>query len=224
MKKLIILILSILLTSCVSYYYPETALEDGVYYAEDDPSYVLNSGDYSGVVYYPWSSLDYFYMGYWPYHGYGYPFGWAYSPWGYPYAYQAYYSPWYASYHHRPYWPTYRRHARHAGINNVTPDNDNSSVRRYISTAPAGQSAHQGMVIRNNQSRKPGKSRVGPTQPSPSKSVIIAPATSNTAMRPTAAPATGTFSGRSNRSRPVSSPSSQSSSMKSGSSRPRDRD
>ena len=51
MKNLLIMPLLILMAGCVTYYYPETALEDGVYYAEDDPSYVLNSGDYSGVVY-----------------------------------------------------------------------------------------------------------------------------------------------------------------------------
>lgn len=101
-----------LLTGCVTYYYPETALEDGVYYAEDDPSYVLNSGDYSGVVYYPWCSLDYFYMGYWPYPGhgfvYGYPFGLGYSPWDFPNGYYGYHSPRYFSHRYGSYWRPYR--------------------------------------------------------------------------------------------------------------------
>lgn len=110
MKKLIILPLLVLLTGCVSYYSPETALEDGVYYAEDDPAYVFNSSDYSGVVYYPWSSLDYFYMGYGGYYGYSfahiYPYG---SGWGFPYGYDVYYSSWTGPYHHR-----YYRHANRA--------------------------------------------------------------------------------------------------------------
>ena len=89
MKKLLILPLLILLTGCVTYYYPETALEDGVYYAEDDPSYVVYPRGYAGVAYYPWSSLDYFYMGYYTYPGYG----WGYSPWYYPYYYYGYYPP-----------------------------------------------------------------------------------------------------------------------------------
>jgi hypothetical protein len=113
MKKLLILALLSLMTGCVTYYQPETALEDGVYYAGDDPSYVFNSGDYSGVVYYPWSSLDYFYLSYGAYYGYGftygYPYGWAYSPWGYPYVYHGYYSPWSLPMYRYSYWrPHYR--------------------------------------------------------------------------------------------------------------------
>ena len=83
MKKLLILPLCMLLTACVTYYYPQTALKDGIYYAEDDPSYVVNSGG----AYYPWVSLDYFYLAY------------------YPYRYYGYYSPWYISHYHYPYNP-----------------------------------------------------------------------------------------------------------------------
>jgi hypothetical protein len=118
MKRLLILPFLVLLTSCVTYYYPQTALQDGVYYAEDDPSYVVYSNSYAGVAYYPWSSLDYFYMGYYPYprygFGYGYGGGWSfgvsygYSPWYYPYSNYGYYSPWYASYYHYPYYPARR--------------------------------------------------------------------------------------------------------------------
>jgi hypothetical protein len=108
-----------LLAGCVTYYYPETALEDGVYYAGDDPSYVFNSGDYSGVVYYPWSSLDYFYMGYWPYPGhgyvYGYPYGIGYSPWHYPYGYYGYYSERYFSYRYYSYWRPYQGYCAYPG-------------------------------------------------------------------------------------------------------------
>jgi hypothetical protein len=114
MKMLLIMSLLVLLSGCVTYYYPETALEDGVYYAEDDPSYVVYQGGYPGAAYYPWSSLDYFYMGFNPYPRYayfhGFPFGFShgYAPWYYPYGYYGYYSPLYASYYHYPYFPVWR--------------------------------------------------------------------------------------------------------------------
>jgi hypothetical protein len=108
MKKLLILLLLVLLSGCVSYYHPETALVDGVYYAEDDPSYVVYQGGYPGA-YYPWSSLDYFYMGYYPYPGYaihgGYSFGLGYgfaSPY-YPYGYYGP-APRFVSYYNYPYY------------------------------------------------------------------------------------------------------------------------
>jgi len=132
MKKLLTLSLILLLSGCVTYYYPQTALQDGVYYAEDDPSYVIDSGGYVGFSYYPWSSLDYFYLGYHPYtrfgfgygHNYGYGSGWsvgfsyAYSPWYYPSDYYGFYSPWYASHyrHHYPAWRPY--HAYNHGSYN----------------------------------------------------------------------------------------------------------
>ena len=102
MKKLLALLLLVLLAGCVSYYQPESALEDGVYYAEDDPAYNYNPDDYSGVVYYPWSSLDSFYFGYWPYPGYGFGYGYAY---GYP----GYFPPWYFPYYHHPSWTSYHK-------------------------------------------------------------------------------------------------------------------
>lgn len=137
MKKLFVLSLLILLTGCVTYYQPETALEDGVYYAEDDPSYVFNSGDYSGVVYYPWSSLDYLYLGYSNYYGYGftygYPYGWVYSPWGYPYAYYDYYSPWSFPSHRYSHWRPYRgncsQNPHHSGCRNKNDNNDGGHDR-----------------------------------------------------------------------------------------------
>ena len=220
MKKLLILPLLVLLTGCVTYYYPETALEDGVYYAEDDPSYVVDSGGYAGVAYYPWSSLDYFYLGYNPYpawsFGYGYNsgfsvgFSYGYSPWYYPYNNYGYYSPWYASHYYYPHYPAWRpyrgycshhnacgyrnkdsrhrdrndryarngnkdydRHDRSGGNssgnrrnserrNQDSAGSHNTSVRRYVSTAPAGYSNNRGMVIRNNESTKIGKSRIHP--------------------------------------------------------------
>jgi hypothetical protein len=92
MKKLLILPLLLLLTGCVTYYYPETAFEDGVYYAQDDPSYVVSSGAYAGMSHYPWASLDYFYLSY------------------YPYYYPGHYSRWYFSNYYYPYYPVYRRY------------------------------------------------------------------------------------------------------------------
>jgi len=132
MKKLIILPLLVLLTGCVSYYSPETALEDGVYYAEDDPAYVLNSSDYSGVVYYPWSSLDYFYMGYGGYYGYSFAHNYPYGlGWGFPYGYDVYYSSWTGPYHHRYYRHANRAHCPgHAGCRrNNRDDRDDVNDR-----------------------------------------------------------------------------------------------
>ena len=112
--KYLIITAELLLTGCVSYYYPETALEDGVYYAQDDPSYVVYYGSHPGAAYYPWTSFDYFYMGFNPYPRYayfhGFPFGFlhGYSPWHYPYSYYGYYSPLYSSYYHYPYFPVWR--------------------------------------------------------------------------------------------------------------------
>ena len=114
MKKLLILPLLVLLTACVQYYYPETAMEDGVYYAEDDPKYMVFQGGDPGAMYYPWASLDYFYLGYNPYPVYpyytGFPFGYfyGYSPWYYPYTRHGFYSPLYASYYRYPFFPVWR--------------------------------------------------------------------------------------------------------------------
>lgn len=110
MRKLLIFPLLLLLASCVSYYYPKTALEDGIYYAEDDPAYVVNEGVYIGVAYYPWSSLDYFYFGYHPYPIYPYYYGFAagYAPWHYPFGSYGFYSPLYVSHYHYPFYPAWR--------------------------------------------------------------------------------------------------------------------
>lgn len=114
MKKLLILPLLMLLTSCVTYYYPETAYEDGVYYAEDDPSYAVYSDSYAGAAYYPWSSIDFFYTGYYPYSGLGYHsgfsfgFSYSYSPWYYPYYDYGYYYP----SHRNHYWHAYNPYSR----------------------------------------------------------------------------------------------------------------
>ena len=175
MKKLIILPLLVLLTGCVSYYSPETALEDGVYYAEDDPAYVLNSSDYSGVVYYPWSSLDYFYLGYGRYQryafAYGYPYGWGYSPWGYPYGYHGYYSSWAGSYHHRYYRPGNRGNcSRHGGCRRDHNDNrdgvynrivrgDHENRRRRDGSEYKGE--RSGVTHRSAPSSRGSSSRVG---------------------------------------------------------------
>ena len=118
MKKLLILPLLLLMTACVQYYYPETAIEDGVYYAEDDPKYVVFQGGYPGGVYYPWYSLDYFYLGYnpypiYPYHT-GFPFGLMYgygwSPWWVPDRYYSHHS---LVYGYGPYYRGWRSHHGH---------------------------------------------------------------------------------------------------------------
>ena len=245
MKKLLILPLLVLLTGCVTYYYPQTALQDGVYYAEDDPSYVVYSDSYAGVAYYPWSSLDYFYLGYYPYSGFGFNYGYgggfsfgisyAYSPWYYPYSYYGYYSPWYASYYRYPYYPAWRPyhgyyshynrghhkygqrnyngghrgggHDRYAGNDNYNPRNRGaenedrhenpaerrnkgsqfnsysaSRVNRYVSTAPSGYSSDRGMVIRNRETTKIGKSRLEPNKSAPRQVASVAPSNYRTAQ------------------------------------------
>ena len=251
MKKLIIFLLPVLLTACVRYYSPETAFEDGVYYAEDDPSYVLNSGDYSGVVYYPWSSLDYFYLGYWPYPGYGYGFA-------HTYPFGPGYSPWYFSYHNHPYWRPYRGYCLHYGLcrkynhdgghdryarkggnrrrhagdddeeisgrENDVGNDDTSSVSRYVSTTPAGYSGNQGMVIRNRESKKVGQSHLGPVKTGPSKSVSVVPSTSSTSVHSPARSTRSSFSRSGGRSNSVRSQPRNQPSSGSKSSRRKDRD
>jgi len=234
MKKLLVLLLLPLLAGCVSYYYPETAIQDGVYYAEDDPAYVNNSYvdysySYAGAAYYPWWSMDYFYLGYRPrvsygygdygygygyggYGGYGYAGGgfsigisYGYSPWYYPYynyPYYGYYSPWYHPFNNYGYGDHHKRghhrgddrggdHNRYAGNDRIyrrnrggededgnedpsgrrsgsnTGSYATSPVRRYVSTGPAGYTGNQGMVIRNRETAKIGKSRLEPVRKEP---------------------------------------------------------
>jgi len=230
MRKLLILPLLVLLTGCVTYYYPETALEDGVYYAEDDPSYVFNSGDYSGVVYYPWSSLDYFYLGYYQYPRYGFVYG-------YPYGLG--FSPWYYSYHRQPYARSYRGNCRHHGdcrknddenryvrddgedgrnpngvyeegevytLSRGSSSNSIAPVRRYVTTAPNGYSGNQGLVVRSNEATKVGKNRLEPDKSAPTNSVSVSPSTSRAPAYSSAPSTRNNSSGRSSRSPSVSSP------------------
>lgn len=107
MRNLFALPMLVMLTACVSYYQPQYALEDNVYYPENDPSYIYNPDDVNRIVYYPWSSLDYFYFGYspFPYTGYyyDYPYTFAYASWGYPPPFYTWYSPFYFSYYHTSY-------------------------------------------------------------------------------------------------------------------------
>ena len=252
MKKLIILFMFVLLSGCVTYYYPETSFEDGVYYAEDDPSYVLNSGDFSGDVYYPWSSLDYFYMGYRPYPGYGfaygYPFGLAYSPWGYHYGYYGYFSPRYYAYHHHPYRRSYKdnciRRSGCGSYNGDFPDNDHNPYTRDNDNKHRGKdsdvidngsssvhryvstapSGNQGLIIRKRNTTKPGKSRLEPTGRVPAKSVSVTPATSGTASRSADGSTRSSVSGNNTRSVRSPSPVRRHSSTSRGSSRKKDRD
>jgi len=118
-----------LLTACVSYYQPESGLEDGVYYAEADTAYRYNADDfyYARAVVYPWTSIDTFYFGYWPYPSYSYD-NWPYPIYGfnvvYPNepgfaaGYYAFYSPWYwrgYSTFYAPVWRPYRENCQHHG-------------------------------------------------------------------------------------------------------------
>ncbi len=227
-KTLLLLLVSLpLVTGCVSYYYPETAMVDGVYYAQDDPAYsnnaYVNSYSYATSAYYPWWSMDYFYLGYGPRLGYGYGHygyggwaigaSWGYSPW--PSPYYSHYVPWYVPY---PYYPgryaytdhcqsyygcggshgAYRsgNHDRYAGDGRAghrdRGDEDESHdtgqvgrsshrvggsvaapVRRYVSTAPSGYASDQGMVIRNRETAKAGRSRVEPVSRDPLETTAL---------------------------------------------------
>jgi len=263
MKRLLVLSVLVLLTGCVTYYQPETALEDGVYYAEDDPSYVYNSGDYSGVIYYPWSSFDYLYFGYSTYYGYGfiygYPYAWPYSPWGYRYVYYDHFSPWpYPSYRHhnwRPYrgrCSQYRHykdcrdhddgHDRYAGdnrgdqrtvgdgIEDYTQIGDGNAgekspvpVRRYLLTPPGAYTGSQGVIVRNGQITKIGRSSHEPATPVRSKSAV-ARSSASAGSRRSPSSSARSYTGSSNRSSRVSSPTRALRSKSGKSSRKRDRD
>jgi len=152
MKKILILLLLSLLSGCVTYYTPEVVVEDGVYYAQDDPAYINNayvSGSYyyAGAAYYPWWSMDYFYLGYqpygYPYYGYagygayvggGFSIGisYGYSPWYYPY--YSYYSPWYRPHRRYGHHHGRRSHDNYAGDGHgqyAGNDRNNPTDRRY---------------------------------------------------------------------------------------------
>ena len=217
MKNLLFVPLLIFMAGCVTYYYPETALEDGVYYAEDDPSYQFNSADYSGVVYYPWSSLDYFYMGYWPYPNgfYGY-----YSPWYYSHYYGYYWRPnrWYCirggacnrrhpGNHFAVSYPDLHRNPGREDGEEYSPGEDVDMHRnsvspiRYVTTAPPGYSGNQGMVIRSNKGSKIGKNRLEPVKSARSKPVSARSSTTGTVFR---SPTTSSMRSRAPRSPGVS--------------------
>jgi hypothetical protein len=152
MTRWLMLPLLALMTACVSYYQPESALEDGVYYAEDDPDYRLNSDDfyYARAVVYPWSSIDSFYFGYWPYPSYSYGY-WPYPSYGFSVVYPdepgfaagyyAFYSPWYwrgYSTFYAPAWRPYRYDCNHHGYCGER-DNDNRDTGNDRYAADGGQ-------------------------------------------------------------------------------------
>jgi hypothetical protein len=56
-------------------------------------------------------------------------------------------------------------------------------MRRYVSTAPSGYSGNQGMVVRNRETAKSGKSRIEPVKSKPGNTVGISP-TANRAAEP----------------------------------------
>ena len=171
MKKLLILPLLVLLTACVTYYYPQTALKDGVYYAQDDPSYVINSG----AAHYPWYSLDYFYLGY---HAY---------PWYASYYYYPYYPPYY------PYYPAWRPWRGHCSNYNGCYRNYRGTGREYYAGSDYDYSRNHGNErgygdespvyyrsrqaggdVRYRSGAKETQSRTGPVETSgPSKGITI---------------------------------------------------
>jgi hypothetical protein len=166
MNRLFMLPLLALLTACVSYYQPESALEDGVYYAEDDPAYRYNSGDYySGVFIYPWASLDYFYFGYWPYPGYGFNFVYPEEP-GFALGYYTFYSSWYsrgyATYYHPPIWRPYRNDCHHHGRCVENEDDRDDGNDRYAGDGgqnygyPGGE-GEENAFYSNNVKNKMGR-------------------------------------------------------------------
>jgi len=111
-KPLISSLMTVMLTGCVSYYYPmpqstygysETRL--GVPYED---GYSADEYSYYDTAYYPWWSIDYFYLGrhpYRPYHGNSLSIGFSSGyPYYGPYYYPAYYSDWHAPYYYRSPW------------------------------------------------------------------------------------------------------------------------
>jgi len=166
-----------LLTACVSYYQPGSALEDGVYYAEDDPGYRLNSDDfyYARAVVYPWTSIDTFYFGYWPYPSYSYGF-WPYPSYGFSVVYPdepgfaagyyAFYSPWYwrgYSTFYAPVWRPYRENCHHhEGCGKHDNDEPGEGDDRYAenggqNTSLPGSGVEENAFYSNNVKNKMGR-------------------------------------------------------------------
>jgi len=190
MKKLLTLGLTILLSGCVTYYYPETALEDGVYYAEDDPAYVIDSSGYVDASYYPWASMDYFYLDYYPYRRYsyygGFSFGvsYGYSPWYYGPHYYGHYSPWYSwhapYYHYSHYyaWRPYRGHGyghrnKHYKGNNKNRRNNNDY--RYAGSGNNDRGTRRGEYaddVKKPDGNKGSRSYAGGENVAPTKRYV----------------------------------------------------
>ena len=157
MKNLLMLPLLLLLTSCVTYYTPETAMEDGIYYAEDDPAYVVFQDGYPSGRYYPWASLDYFYMGYYPYSFYPYYHRYHF---GLPYAYMYPYGFWghYHGYcaHDRVcggrYYDNHRNNGRNRYAGNETGD---SGDRDAGDAGDVGDVGDEGFTDREQDALEP---------------------------------------------------------------------
>jgi len=183
MNRWLVLPVLALLTACVSYYQPESALEDGVYYPEDDPAYRYNTDDYyySRVVVYPWSSLDSFYFGYWPYSSYAFGY-WPYSGYGFSFVYPdepgfavgyyAFYSPWYSraysTYYYPPAWRPYRNNCHHHGRCGEHGNDGDAGDGRYA--AEGGQNngypgggGEENAFYSNNVRNKMGQAGYPPT-------------------------------------------------------------
>lgn len=221
MNKWLVLPLLALLSACVSYYQPESALQDGVYYPEDDPAYRYNADDYyySRVVVYPWSSLDSFYFGYWPYSGYAIGY-WPYSGYGFSFVYPdepgfaggyyAFYSPWYsrsyATYYYPPVWRPYRYNCHHHGrCGEHGSDERNVGNDRYAGDggqnyAYPGGEGEQNAFYSNNVKNKMGQAGHPPT-----KRYVSKTATGRTAYQGNAVRSKEPAKAARNRARPVES-------------------
>lgn len=142
MRKWLLIPLLVVLTGCVSYYYPYPAEQaNQTYYPAERPARSDYSASYASTRYYPWWSVDYFYLGSgrgysnssysigfsygYPYnysHGWYDPFAWYYDPWGwsvsYPLQLSYWYTPYYSRFHDRYAWRNhywryrYERHHR----------------------------------------------------------------------------------------------------------------
>lgn len=105
MKRVFAIAATLLLSGCVSYYYPQYDADEGVYYAADDGHGSVRVS-YRESAYYPYWSVDHFYFGgYWGSYSssvsIGYHWGYPYRPW---YVYDPYPWPYYGGWAYRPYY------------------------------------------------------------------------------------------------------------------------
>ena len=121
--------------------------------------------------------------------------------------------------------------ASELGVDNTTggqSDDDldnNSSIRRSVTTAPGGYSGNQGKIVRNNANTKIGNSHhIEPAKSTTANSSGVRVSSPALTSRPSARTATNTSSGNRARSSSSSPSSARQSSKSSKSARRRDRD